>query len=483
MMQKIVSLKGSTVEELELGIKGIFPEKCGLAAAINIPGASSYVFDILYLEEHRGEDGAGIVSVRSGQFHQRRRIGAILENFSGVDLEKEIPGKVAIGQNRYTTHGDYRMLSNIPPFIFQETKFGPIAIGHNGTLVNFRKIKDDLMKEGAVFQSTTDSEILAHLIAHSKKETIEEAITETLEKITAAYSLLILTPTKLFAIRDRFGVRPLSIGRMGDGFLIASENYTFDQYSEAEFLRDIEPGEMIVFEKNHTGFQSIQYAAANEHFCIFEGIYFSAPRTSYKNCYHEDFRQALGKQLFRENPDLQGDFILPVLDSGKHHAIGLSKAMDHALYKEYFLRIHNPKTRKRSYTAPTHEERKQTAFQKLHLRKDKIKDKTAIVIDDSIVRSTTMKITCERLRNAGAKSIIVIISSPVISNICPNGMDHQIKEELVGYKSTVDEIRKEIGADSLIYLSLKGLTEVVAKTYKCGVCTGCFGGEYPVKPL
>lgn len=455
---------------------------CGLAGVVNIPMASEYIYDILSDEEHRGEDGAGIVSIKDGNFYERRRVGSLLEQFGRIDLAKELPGSTAIGQNRYATQGDYRLASNIAPFIFNESKFGKFALAHNGTLVNFKEVKDDLIRNNALFQSTTDSEVLAHLIAQSKKDTIEEAIIEAMGRIQAAYSLLILTRDKLFAIRDRFGVRPLSLAQLDGGYLIASEDDAFDQF-DAEHLRNVYPGEMIVFEKGKAGFRSIQYTEPLEMFCSFEGIYFSSPRATYHGYAHEDFRQESGKELFIENPWLTGDFILPILDSGKEPARGLAKKMGTELYKEYFMRRHNPKKiKKRSYTSPTFEERVRVARKKLHLRKNKIPGRHSIVVDDSIVRAITMKVVCQRLRQAGAAKITLVIASPPIRNICPMGMDHQRLDELIAYNRTVEEIQNEIGADKLIYLSLKGLKKVVARTYKCGICTGCFGGEYPVIP-
>lgn len=460
-------------------LRDLLREECGLAAAINIPNASKYVCDCLILQEHRGEKGAGIISIKDGIFFKRRRVGLAREQFFEYNFKSKLPGKTAIGHNRYATQGDSDSIENVQPLVFKRSKFGPLMIAHNGTLVGQEEIKKSLEKEAVIFQSDTDSEIFGHLIARSKKPSLEEAIVDTLLQIPAAYSLLILTPNNVFAIRDRFGVRPLSIGKLGNGFLVCSENYAFDQYPKCKLVRDIEPGEMIVFDKNNSSFRSIKYAEAEEHFCIFEGIYFSSPRTSYNGFIHEDFRQELGKKVFEENPDIRGDFILPVLDSGKHAGIGLFKASD-IPYKEYFLRIHNPpRSNSRSFTSATWEERIRTAYQKLHLRKDKIKKRRAIVVDDSIVRATTMKIINKRLRAAGASYIINCISSPRIIDVCPNGMDYQDKQQLVAANKSISETRDFIGADELIYITLEGLKEVVSRTYKCGICTGCFGGKYP----
>lgn len=472
-------MEKSLVLPAGMDIRSIFPEECGLSAAINLPLASRRVYECLLLQEHRGEKGVGIISDKDGRFYYRKRVGSVQEQFFGINFAEKLPGKIAIGHNRYATEGSSDSPNNVQPLMFKETKYGAFAVAHNGTLANHRPIKEQLKKEGAVFQSTTDSEIFGHLIARSEQESFEKAIVDALNIVTTAYSLLIMTHDQFFAIRDRHGVRPLSIAKLGEGFLICSESYAFDQYPDAEFIRDIEPGEMIVFDKDKDYFRSIRYAEAPEHFCIIEGIYFSNPRTCYRRFMHEDFRQELGAQIIRENPDLKGDFILPVLDSGKHAAIGMFKESG-IPYKEYFLRIHNPPdANKRSFTSPTDEERIRTAYQKLHLRKDKIKGRRAIVVDDTIIRSITIKIANERLRSAGASEIINCISAPPVKSPCMLGMDYQDSKQLAAASQSIEDIRRSIGADKLIYLSFEGLQDVVNRTYKCGICSGCFGGKYP----
>ena len=370
---------------------------------------------------------------------------------------------------------------NIQPFFFHDTKYGPFAIAHNGTLANAKSIRENMISNGVVFQSTTDSELLGHLISHSNKKTIDDAIIGMTNDVKAAYSLLVFTPEKLFALRDRFGVRPLSIGKLDGGYLVCSEDYTFDQYPDCKHVRDVDPGEMVIFERDVKDFRSIKYADDKEHFCVFESIYFSHPRTTYNEFFNEDFRMELGRQLYNENPDLKGDVVVPVLDSGKHAAWGLSEAMN-VPYREHFLRVHNPpRINLRSFTSATDEERIKTAYQKLHLRKEAVNGKSIITVDDSIVRSTTISIINQRLRDAGAKKITNCISSPPIVNICPYGMDFQDTQQLVAYHNSIDEIREKIGSDELIYLSHGGLKDVVKRTYDRGVCMGCFGEKYPLK--
>ncbi len=479
-MKKIITLKGSLLEEVNFDLRRLFPESCALAAAVNITNAAKNVHDSLVLQEHRGEKSTGIISVSDGTFYHAKAMGRARNSFMEWDLEKKLPGKTAIGHGRYATQGAHDSTTNIQPLFFHDSKFGPFAIAHNGTLADIDGMKERMMGNGVVFQSTTDSELFGHLIAQSNAKKIEEAVIDAANKIKAAYSLLILTPNKMIAIRDRFGVRPLSIGKLNGGYLICSESYVFDQYPECVHVRDVEPGEMIIFEEDIDGFRSAKYANDTEHFCVFESIYFSHPRTKYNGFYNEDFRMELGKELFRENPELEGDAIVPILDSGKHAAWGLAEASG-IPYREYFLRIHAPPNANlRSFTSATTLERKNTAHMKLHLRKEAVKGKKVVTVDDSIVRSTTVSIINKRLREAGAAYIVNCVSAPSIVNICPYGMDFQDTSELIAYNNSIDEIRQKIGSDELIYLSFDGLKNVVKRTYARGICSGCFGGKYPL---
>lgn len=480
----ILTMEGSWDQEQAATMRDIFPEECGLAAAIHMQNASRYVYDCLMLQEHRGEDSVGIISLdEAARFHIRRRVGRVREQFFDTDFEQRLPGHAAIGHNRYATAGAADALTNIQPLYFQNTKYGAFAIAHNGTFLDRKGIRERLTQEGVVFQSSLDSEVFGHLIARSNADTLEEAIIDATGDISAAYALFVFTREKLIALRDPSGVRPMSIAKINDGFLVCSENYTFDQYRNCEPIGDIQPGEMVIFEHNSSNFKRMQYAEPEESFCVFEGIYFSDPRSQYNGFWHEDFRFELGRQIFRENPDLQGDCIIPVLDSGKHAAWGLSEASG-VPYREHFKRLHNPpRANLRSFTSSKDEDRMRTAYQKLHLRKELVRGKRVIIVDDSVVRSTTIQIINQRLREAGAVEIINCISAPPIKNICPFGMDFQDRQQLVAYERSIEDIRQKVGADRLIYLSLEGLQDVVKETYKCGICSGCFGGNYASSAL
>lgn len=484
-------LKGSIKEEMNFDFRKIFPENCALAAAVNVYNASFAVYECLLAMENRGEAGVGIVCRSGNDIFQRRRVGSVSTQFNGMkedDFARKLPGRIAIGHNRYATKGSSKSVANVQPLIIEKSKYGPFAIAHNGQLVNVDKIEKRLVDKGAIFQSTTDTELLVHLIAKSGKKTFEEALKYALKKVKTSYSLLILTQDKLYAIRDRFGVRPLSVAKYKNGYLICSETYAFDQFPEAEAICDISPGEMIIFSKGKKEAQHVQYAKPDEYFCIFEGIYFSNPRSRKINkVYHEDFRRETGNQIALEcrksKIEIKGDCIVPILDSGKHAALGLAHTLG-IEYRELYQRTHSYKfLQARSFTAATVEERRKIVEKKLNLRKEYVVGKDIIIVDDSIVRSTTMKVLVRILKDAGARKVIVCVASPPINNICPSGMDYQETGQIIAHGKSIEEIRKIINADELIYLSLKGLKQVVRRTYNCGICCGCFGGRYPVKPV
>ncbi len=476
-------------------LRDILNENCGLAAAINVSNASEIVSQMLHVQQHRGESGAGVVSSDSHNLHLHkgfRKVDVVFpEDF---DFSSKLPGNIASGHNRYATRGSVEEICNIQPLVYKETKYDQLAISHNGQLVDINDLRRGLKEKGAIFQSTCDSETLAHLITQSREDTIEEAIKSEMIKIPTAYSLIIMTKSKVLALRDSYGVRPLSIAKLDDGYLVASETTAFRIFNDAEFIRDIKPGEMVVFDKGAVqsgkGFESIQIADPKEHWCVFEGIYFSDPRSKYYGFMHEDFRLLCGEIVYQESKayfdSLKkqfGDniFTVPILDSGKHGAWGFEKASG-ILYREYFMRRHNaPNSDGRSYTAENQKARDYIAFTKLDLRREKIRGKTIITIDDSIVRGTTVRRNNKKLRDAGVENIINVILSPPITDTCYLGMDHQMRDKLLAFNFQTEEERsKETGANKTIYLSLDGLNKIVSETYKCGVCSGCFGGNYPV---
>ncbi len=475
-------------------LREILNEECGLAAAINIPNASEFVSHMLLVQQHRGEAGAGIVSSNNHDINILKGFGKVEVVFpEDFDFQKKLPGDIATGHNRYATKGSVEKRCNLQPLLFKETKYGPLTISHNGQLVDINNLRETLIQNGTSFQSTTDSETLAHLITKSNADTIEEAIVSEITKIPTAYSLIIMTESKVIALRDQYGVRPLSIAQLGEGYLVASENGAFRIFEDATFFRDIKPGEMVVFDKTEikSGKEptNIQFAEPEENWCIFEGIYFSGPRSTYNGIMHEDFREMCGIAVYDENREYFdslkeqfGDniYTVPILDSGKHGAWGFEKASG-IPYREYFMRRHDaPKANGRSYTASPLS-RGEIVSMKLDLREEMIPGKAIITVDDSSVRGTTSYANNEKLRNAGAEIIVNVIVSPPLIDVCKMGMDHQSRDQLLAFNhQTLEEISKATGADRTIYLSLGGLNGIIDKTYKCGTCSGCFGGNYPI---
>lgn len=488
-----IHLCGPIAQELSFDFRSLFPENCGLAAAINISNASNITGQMLTRVEKRGERGGGIVSRRRGQFSSRRRVGPFsvqFREFNARRFRSELPGRTAIGHCRYATKGDPNNPNNVQPLMVEDSIYGPLAIAHNGTLVNVDQLRSELKKNGCKFDSTSDTEILIHLMLRSGQRSVEGAVLHALSKVVCAYSLLIMTRNKVFAIRDKYGIRPLSVGHIGDGHIICSETVAFDQFPEASYWRDVEPGEMLVFERGKKEPRSVKYAQSEERFCIFECIYFSNPRSRIHGFYHEDFRRAVGMKIAQENPELSGDVIVAILDSGKHFAEGLADALSlrqstpfQQLYREAFQRAHGPLGgQTRSFTAVTTEERVSVVRKKLHLKKEEVIGKRVIVVDDSIVRSNTAKVIVSMLKSAGAKEVIFAVGFPPIIDVCPSGMDFQTRRQLIAHRRKIESVRCEIGADQLIYLTPKGLYKVVSETYLCGICGGCFDGSYPLAP-
>jgi amidophosphoribosyltransferase len=360
--------------------------------------------------------------------------------------------------------------------------------------MNADAIRARMIENGHVFQSTTDSDLLLTRIAGNKAETLEDAVIASLRGVPASYSLLVMSPTKLVALRDRYGVRPLSIARMGQGYLIASETSAFHIFEgKAKFVKEVEPGEMVVFDmKDPRRFRSIEYVRPQERTCSFEFAYFSDPLSRYRGFEHTEFRLACGKRLYAENQEyfarLAGDDrsrLVPILDSGKQGTWGFAQASG-IDYREYFQRRHNaPKAEGRSYTAPDSSERDFISNAKLDLRKHKIEGKIIITGDDSNVRGTTAKNNNRRLREAGALQIINLFFTPAVVGTCPLGMNHQNLNDLVAIeplthkRRTNKQTAKEIGADDVFYLSNEGWRDTIRECYGCGACDGCLGGSYP----
>jgi amidophosphoribosyltransferase len=445
-------------------------EECAVFGIYGNSEAAKMTYLGLYALQHRGQEGSGIVSSDGAKFHTEKGIGLVADIFT-QDRLKKLPGSMAIGHNRYSTFGE-NTLKNVQPLIVNYAR-GTLALAHNGNLTNANMLRDELEAYGAIFQSSSDSEVIIHLIAHSKGDSLVDRITEALGRVRGAYSLLFLSEEGLIGVRDSYGVRPLVLGKLKESYVLASETSAFDLI-EAEYIREIAPGEIVVINEkgvtSYTPFQKTPHA-----FCIFEHVYFAKPDSFIfgENVYA--VRKRLGIELAREAP-VEADVVIPVPDSGTSAALGY--AWESGIPYEYGL-IRN------HYVGRTFIEPEQTIRHfgvkiKLNTVKEVLKGKRVIVIDDSLVRGTTSMKIVKMIRAAGAKEIHMRISSPMILSPCFYGINTPTKEELIASNHTVEDIRKFITADSLAYLSMDGLLRSAKAADPKEFCTACFTGTYPI---
>lgn len=447
-----------------------FHEECGVFGVYGHPEAANLTYLGLYALQHRGQEGAGICSSDGKQLYLEKAMGLVADIFSEKRL-KRLQGHIAIGHNRYSTAGS-SVLKNVQP-ILANFSLGSLALAHNGNLVNSSELRSTLEDEGAIFQSTSDSEVVVHLIAHSKGSTFSERIIQALRQISGAFSLLILREKELVAVRDPYGVRPLCIGQVDGAYVVASETCAFDLIG-ASYIRDVEPGEIVIIDDN--GLRSFKaLTAPRKAFCIFEFIYFSRPDSyifGYKNV--NQIRKEFGRQLARESK-VDADLVIPVPDSGVPAALGFSEEsgipFDFGLIRNHYIG--------RTFIEPKQSIRHFGVKIKLNPVKQLIKDKRLIVIDDSIVRGTTSKKIVKMLRElGGAKEVHMRISSPKTIMPCFYGIDTPTRQELIGSSHDTEEIRKYVTAESLAYLSHEGMKAIVPNSEN--YCSACFDNIYPI---
>ncbi len=443
---------------------------CSVIGLFNVPEAAKYAYFGLFSLQHRGQEAAGIASSDGQKIHITKGRGLVTQVFDEKKLSKLI-GNSAVGHTRYSTAGEDSVLDAQP--IFARYDLGQIAVVHNGNLTNAKAVRKELIKEGAIFQTYMDTENIIHLIARSQKEHLYDRIIEALHKIEGAYSMVLLSRKKMFAMRDPHGFRPLVMGRLGSGWVVASETCAFDLIG-AEYVRDIRPGELVVFEEGEEP-RSIQVFEPTPTKCIFEYIYFARPDSNIfgKNVYK--LRKAMGRELAKEYP-VEADMVIPVPDSGVAAAIGYSKESG-IPFELGIIRNHYVG---RTFIEPTQEIRDLKVKMKLNPIKEVIRGKRLIVIDDSIVRGTTSKKIVSILKEFGAKEVHMRISAPPTTGPCYYGVDTPTKEELISSRMSVEETRKYIGADTLAYLSIPGLLRSVGNDQS--YCMACFDGNYPVLP-
>lgn len=448
-------------------------EYCGIFGIFDHPHAAETVYLSLYSLQHRGEESCGIAISDGRRIQQLTGMGLVPEVLEPKKL-KSLKGKRAIGHVRYSTTGS-SIIRNAQPFLISHNKLS-ISIAHNGNLVNAVKLRRELEKGGAIFQSTMDSEIVLHLLVRSPKATVEEKIADALARCEGAYSLLFLSEDKIIGVRDPYGFRPLCLGKKDGAYVLASETCAFDIIG-AEFIREVEPGEMVVISKD--GLSSHKFfPAVPPSFCIFEYIYFARPDSRIFGGSVYEVRKRLGRQLAIEYPQ-DADIVMSIPDSGNYAALGYSDE-SRIPYEYGIIRNHYVG---RTFIQPSQEMREYGVRIKLNPIKEVLKGKRVIVVEDSIVRGTT---TCGRIkaiREAGVKEIHMRISCPPIKFPCFYGIDFPSRKQLIANElGGVDKIAKFIGVDTLKYLSLEGMLKAVnGHGTQRGFCTACFSGKYPTK--
>ncbi|MDD5686444.1 MAG: amidophosphoribosyltransferase [Elusimicrobia bacterium] len=445
-------------------------EACGIFGIFGHKNAYELTYLGLYSLQHRGQESAGIAVLNEGKITCQKGMGLVNEVFSPGKLNF-LPGSVSIGHVRYSTTGS-SMIKNAQPFIVNYQQ-GSIAIAHNGNLVNTSKLQNKLVADGAIFQTTMDSELIVHLIARSRKNKVEDRVIDALGRIKGSYSLLFLTSeNKLIAARDPHGFKPLCLGKINDSYVVASETCAFD-ITNAKYIRDIEPGEIVVIGKD--GVKSIKpFPKASHSFCIFEYIYFARPDSNIFGGNVYLARKNLGRQLAKEWP-VEADMVLSIPDSGNYAALGYSEESK-IPFEMGIIRNHYVG---RTFIQPFQRSRDLGVKLKLNPINEVIKGKRIIVVEDSIVRGTTSRIRMKTLREAGVKEIHMRISCPPLRYPCFYGIDFHTKEELIASSNSVNKIAKIIGVDSLCYLSLEGMLKSMP-VEGTNFCAACFTGEYPV---
>jgi amidophosphoribosyltransferase len=455
-----------------------FHEECGVVAIYGHAEASKLAYLGLHALQHRGQESAGIASSDGNTIFVHKAMGLVMDIFT-EDVLAKLPGSLSIGHNRYSTTGDSALLNAQP--IRVDCNKGMIALAHNGNLVNANDIRSRLEKAGSIFQTTSDTEVVVHLIAQSKEQTLPDAIADALRRIEGAFSLVIMTRDRVFAARDSRGFRPLSLGRMAAGpgmkedtIVLASESCAFDLIG-AEFERDVKPGELVIVgpEGTHSRFFGEQKKQSS---CIFEHVYFSRPDSKIFGRSVQVSREALGRKLAQEAP-CDADIVVPVPDSGVTAALGYASESG-IEFRFGLIRNHYVG---RTFIEPEQRVRDFGVKLKLNPVRSLLEGKRVVLIDDSIVRGTTSRKIVRMVRDAGATEVHMRISCPPTISPCFYGVDTPSKSQLIGANKSIEEIREYIGADSLAYLSLDGMKQACGEGEKTLYCTACYTGLYPTE--
>lgn len=457
-------------------------EECGIFGVVGVQDAANFVALGLHALQHRGQEAGGIVAYAPGPgFSQVRRFGYVRDNFTKASLMETLPGQLAIGHVRYSTAGSKgpTAIRDVQP-LFAEFAMGGCAIAHNGNLTNALALREELIGRGSIFQSGSDTECIIHLMARSIQKTIPERMKDALRRVEGAFSIVAMTRTKLIGVRDALGVRPLMLGRVGEGYVLSSETCALDIIG-AEFLREVEPGEMVICEDGKV--QSFfPFQPVKSRFCIFENVYFSRPDSVIGGRSVYETRRQIGMELAKEAP-VEADLVCPVPDSGTPAAIGYSQQSG----IPYAMGIIRNQYMGRTFIEPTEHIRNMGVRLKLNVNRAVIAGKRIVLVDDSVVRGTTSLKIREMVMDAGAAEVHFRIASPPTMWPCFYGVDTPEREKLIAAKMSEEEIRAFIGVNSLKFVSLDGLYRA------CGMpdgrdaaapqfCDACFSGDYPVRP-
>ncbi len=458
-------------------------EECGVFGVVGVTDAANFVALGLHALQHRGQEAGGIVSHDPEQgFNSARRFGYVRDNFTKASLMETLPGPLAIGHVRYSTAGSKgAVIRDVQPF-FGEFSMGGAAIAHNGNITNADALRKELIERGSIFQSSSDSECIIHLMARSMQRNIPERMEDALRRVEGAFSIVAMTRTKLIGVRDPLGVRPLVLGKLeGDGWVLSSETCALDIIG-AEYVRSIEPGEMVVITAKNGVESHFPFRHQNSRFCIFEHVYFSRPDSIIDGQSVYETRRQIGVELAKESP-VEADIVCPVPDSGTPAAIGFSQQSG----IPYAMGIIRNQYMGRTFIEPTEQIRNMGVRLKLNVNRALIKGKRVILVDDSVVRGTTSRKIKEMILDAGAAEVHFRIASPPTAWPCFYGVDTPQRDKLLAATMSPEEMRQHLTVDSLKFISLDGLYRAVGeaegRNAKCPqYCDACFSGEYPVTP-
>jgi amidophosphoribosyltransferase len=447
-------------------------EKCGLFGIWGTKEASQIVYTGLFAQQHRGQESAGIAVSDGVMINGHTGMGLVSQVFPPRLLREELVGNAAIGHVRYSTTGSSKLCNAQP--LLRQFALGPVAVAHNGNLINASLLRADYERHGHIFQSTTDTEIIVHLLAKPSHATKADPLPHVLKHLQGAFSLLFLFPNRIEACRDPWGIRPLVLGRTSDGhYCVASETCAFDAI-DAECIREVEPGEIVRIDDHGVSSRRYDDGADERAHCVFEHVYFANPASRVFGQNVHLAREALGRQLAREAP-VEADFIMPMPDSGRSAALGFARqsniTFEEGIVPNRFVG--------RTFILPGQAARDRAVQVKLNIIPDVVKDKRVVIVEDSVVRGTTTRSKMRALRRAGAKEIHLRVSCPPIRHPCFYGIDFPTSQELIAHNRTVEQIRDFLEVDSLAYLSLEGMLSAM-KHPEQDYCTACWSGRYKI---